>query len=109
MEDLIPVRLTVRSSDGAISVQPLLVTRIGIAEVDGDGYKRIGQVVKMRSKHLGARDQVVVQEGFAWYYDEPEYGRNNGWERTKARAVQACLRAGGYQEAPENAANPGLF
>lgn len=110
MSDLIPVHLNVRSSDGVISVQMLLETRLGIGVVDGEPYKRIGQIRNMPKKfYLERNGQTTTKEGFQWYYDEPEWGRTNGWEPTKAAAVTACLKAGGYVEAKANAANPGLF
>lgn len=109
MSDLIPVHLNVRLSDGVISVQMLLNTSIGTGVVDGEPYKRIGQIMKRRAKVSNRLGQTTEKDGFQWHYDEPEWGRTNGWEPTKAGAVQALLKAGGYVEAPPNAANPGLF
>ena len=43
-DDLIPVHLTVRRSDGVVSVRMLLDTPVGVALVDGELYKRRGQV-----------------------------------------------------------------
>lgn len=109
MSDLIPVHLNVRVSDGVVSVQMLLETRVGTGVVDGEPYKRIGQVRSRKSTVTNRLGQSTTKDGFAWHYDEPEWGRTNGWEPTRAAAVKACLRAGGYVEAPPNAANPGLF
>lgn len=110
MSDLIPVWLNVRQSDGVISVCMLLETPVGLALVDGEPYKRIGQVRNqtrvVKNQRVGS---TTKQNGFQWYFDEEQWGASNGWEPTRTAAIRACLRAGGYIEAPPNAANGGLF
>lgn len=109
-DDLIPVMLTVRASDGKISVMPLLDTPVGTAIYEGDAYKAIGQIEETkwleRNPRLGT---TTTKKGWAWHYDEPEYGRESGTTTTKKAAVAAVLEAGGYREAPPNATNQGLF
>lgn len=102
--------VTVRKSDGAVSVLPLLETRIGLAIYDGDVYRRIGQIRPAEWTEPGRREGVVLRrKGFAWYFDDEEFGRDSGHEVTQREAIAALLAAGGYGEAPPNAANPGLF
>jgi hypothetical protein len=109
-DDLIPVLLTVRPSDGKISVMPLLDTPVGTAIYEGDTYTVIGQIKETkwleRNPRLGV---TTTKKGWAWYYDEEEYGKEQGTATTKKAAVAAVLAAGGYREAPPNATNQGLF
>lgn len=109
-DELIPVMLNVRPSDGAVSVMMLLDTPIGTALVEGDSYKTIGQVQEETWQEKNPRTgNMRKMKGYAWWYDEAEFGQESGREMTKAAAVAAVLEAGGYREAPKNAANPGLF
>lgn len=103
-DDLIPCMVAIRSSDGAVSVLPLLETPIGLAIHESDTYRRIGQVRPTTREEPGRH-----KKGTAWYFDDPEYGKDSGRELTQKAAVAALLKAGGYVEAPPNAANPGLF
>jgi len=108
--DLIPCMVAVRPSDGAVSVFPLLETSIGLAIYEGDSYRRIGQIRPTTWEEPGRRANTTVKrKGTAWFFDDPEYGKESGRETTQKAAVAALLRAGGYVEAPPNAANPGLF
>lgn len=109
-EDPIPCMIAIRPSDGAVSVLPLLETPIGLAIYEGDTYRRIGQVRHIAWTEPGRKkDTVVKRKGVAWFFDDPEYGQDQGRELTQKAAVAALLKAGGYIEAPANAANPGLF
>jgi hypothetical protein len=102
--------LTVRPSDGAISVMPFLDTPVGTAIYEGDSYKRIGQITYGKRETKSPRTGYTrTEKGWNWWYDEEEYGRAGGFEPTKKAAVQAVLTAGGYVEAPPNVANQGLF
>jgi len=108
-DDLIPVHLAIRDTDGTVSVRMLLETPIGNALVDGEGYERIGQIKQdtwREENRLGATRKV---RGWAWYYDDPRYGEATGRETTKAAAIKALLEEGGYIEAPPNAATQPLF
>lgn len=109
-EDPIPCMVAIRPSDGAVSVFPLLETPIGLAIYEGDSYRRIGQIRAVTWEEPGRRKgSVVKKKGTAWYFDDIEYGKDSGRELTQKAAVAALLKAGGYIEAPPNAANPGLF
>lgn len=108
-DDLIPVLLNVRDSDGSVSVRMLLDTPIGTALVDGEGYDRIGQIKPatwQEQNRLGASRKM---RGWAWYYDDPKYGSATGHETTKAAAIAAILNEGGFTEAPPNATTQPLF
>lgn len=107
--DLIPVHLTVRPSDGVVSVRMLLATPVGIALVDGDLYKRIGQVREATGNERNKYGLTVKRKGWTWFYDEAEWGSAVGSEPTKRKAVEALLREGGYVEAKPDATNQGLF
>lgn len=108
-EPLLPCMVTVRTSDGLVSVLPLLETPIGLAIYAGDTYMRIGQVRPTEWEEENRLGRVVKKKGTAWFLDSPEYGSTNGRETTQKAAVAALLAAAGYIEAPPNAANPGLF
>jgi len=109
-EDLIPVMVNVRPSDNVVSVLMLLETPIGTAIYEGDGYKRIGQVKESTWTEFDERLKVTRnRKGWTWWYDEQEWGRSTGRAKTKRAAIEAMLLAGGYVEAPPNAANPGLW
>lgn len=106
----IPVMATVRPADGIVSVLPLLETALGLALYEGDTYRRIGQIHPTEWTEPGRREgQVMKRKGFAWFFDDVEYGQDNGREFTANKAKAALLAAGGYVEAPPNAVNPGLF
>lgn len=109
-DDLITCMVAIRPSDGAVSVLPLLETPIGLALYEADTYRRIGQVRPVTWEEPGRREgSTVKKKGTAWYFDDVEYGKASGRELTQKAAVAALLKAGGYVEAPPNAANPGLF
>jgi len=105
-----PVMLTVRRSDGKISVLLLLETPDGLALHEDDRYFAIGQVRKSEWTEKSPRTGGMIErKGWVWYYDEEGYGSQNGKEMTERAAVAAVLSAGNYVEAPPNAVNPGLF
>jgi hypothetical protein len=109
-DDLIPVMLTVRPSDGLVSVHLLLETPVGIAIYEGDSYKAIGQVKEGKWIEHNPRTKVTTtKKGWLWFYDEKGFGKETGSATTRKEAIQQVLLAGGYQEAPPNAANQGLF
>jgi hypothetical protein len=108
--DHLPVLLHVRKSDNVVSVRMLLETPIGLAEFEGDGYKRIGQLREVEWNEFDKRARVTRRKkGWQWWYDEEEWGSATGKAKTKAEALAALLDAGGYVEAPPNATNQGLF
>ena len=109
MTDLIPVHVTVRPSDGVVSVRMLVETRAGIALYDGDVYNRIGQIREGQWTGKDRHGFTTRKKGWVWFYDEEEWGSESGVATTKAKALTALLEAGGYAVAEANAENPGLF
>lgn len=109
-DDLVPVWVSVRSSDGIVSVMMLVDTHVGVAIYEGDTYKDIGQVREERWTEFNERLGVTTtKRGWRWNYDEIEWGRHTGRTRTKGAAIAAILAAGGYRQVPAEAPNPGLF
>jgi hypothetical protein len=101
---------TVRMSDGAVSVLPLLEKPVGLALYEGDTYQRIGQLNTKEWKEPGRRvGTTVTRKATVWFFDGAGYGQESGEETTAKAAKIALLAAAGYVEAPPNAANPGLF
>ncbi len=108
-EEPLPAMVTVRPSDGKVSIRLLLETRAGLALYDGDLYKTIGQIRPAVTAVKNRHGSMTTKKGFSWFYDEEEYGREQGWEPTSKAAVAALLSVGGYVEAAPNATNQGLF
>lgn len=96
-----PVHLSVRKSDGVVSVRLLLETPVGLALVDGDEYVRIGQVLPI--------DKPQGKDKFRWHHDEAEWGGATGTAGTHAAALKALLAHAGYRESQPNETNQGLF
>jgi hypothetical protein len=102
--------MTLRRSDGRISVLNLYLTPEGLALNGDESYRSIGQVKKVHWTEQNPRTGLPnKKEGWGWWYDERGYGGARGTEMIKDAAVAAVLRAGGYVEAPPNATNVGLF
>lgn len=108
-DEPIPVWVTVRPSDGVVSVLLLLDTPVGLALYEGDEYIRIGQIKEAEWMEANRQGVRTKKKGYSWYHDEEEYGQTTGREPTKAKALAALLLTAGYREAPPNATNQGLF
>lgn len=109
-DDLVPVMLTIRLTDGKVSVCNLHQTSEGLAIEATDTYRPIGQIREATWQEEDPKTGFLrKKKGWTWWYDERGYGGATGRALVKKAAVAALLGAGGYREAPPNAANPGLF
>lgn len=106
MAALDPVLVDVRASDGVVCVRDLIETHVGLALVDGEGYRRIGQVQPFEQRDGYG---VLVKKTWRWFYDEFEWGHAWGDERSRSAAVDALIHHAGYYQARPNAANQGIF
>ncbi len=101
--------VTIRRNDGKVSVLNLYATPEGLAIKATDTYRPIGQVREATWVEVNpSTGHSVKKKGWGWWYDEQGYGAASGTVATKTEAVALVLEAGGYRQAPSNAANPGL-
>ena len=106
----LPVWVSVRSSDGVVSVYMLVETPVGIAEWIGDVYRDVGQVSQAERKRVNPKTGLTVTtREWLWRYSESGMPAATGYEKSRDLAIQAVLKAGHYVEVPPEASNPGLF
>lgn len=106
-DDLIPVHVSVRH--GRVSILMLLTTPVGTALVEGDTWHEIGYIHHINTGVVNGHGQTVVQPMWVWHYDEAEFDRGSGSEKTQKASIKALLAEGGYVEADDNAENQGLW
>jgi hypothetical protein len=102
---LIPCHVTVRPSDGVVSVRELVAVADGVAAlVDGEGYERIGQVWQVDIHHKG-----VPMKRWMWAYDRPGGESWSSPAKSRKDGVAQLLLFAGYRQAEENEASVPLF